>query len=265
MHDLTKRKEAFGGKLVWQMYTKPQSTWCKIMQQKYLDNNDPSRILSILDPPKGSVIWDFVTASQNIVVNYVSCEVNDCTKVKFWRDFWNGQIQLSNNLISLNIIEVSELHWGTQLYQYVAYVCELSGKVFWKDPTVLPLSSQEIRQFKDILSSRQVFFSGSQDRILWALAKDGNYSVKEGYKILQQNISHKVTCRDFSFCWNHIVLPKVGCFTWLALKHRILTSDRLTRLHIASSFNYFFCDEWEESMDHLLSHAHLLINARVLS
>ena len=69
VHDLTKRNEAFGGKLVWQMYTKPQSTWCKIMQQKYLDNNDPSRILSILDPPKGSVIWDFMIASH--VVNYL--------------------------------------------------------------------------------------------------------------------------------------------------------------------------------------------------
>ena len=53
VHDLTKRNEAFGGNLVWEMYTKPQSNWCKIMQKKYLDNNDPSRILSILDPPKG--------------------------------------------------------------------------------------------------------------------------------------------------------------------------------------------------------------------
>ena len=137
-----------------------------------------------MDPLKGSVIWDFMTASRNIVVNYVSWEVNDGTKVKFWRDSWNGQIPISNNLISLNIIEMLELHWGTQLYQYVSYVCELSGKVLWKDPAVLPLSSQEIRQFKDILSSMQVFFFGSQDRILWALAKDGNYSVKEGHKIL---------------------------------------------------------------------------------
>ena len=114
------------------------------------------------------------------MVNYVSWEVNDGSKVNFWRDSWNGQIPLSNNLISLNMLE---LHWGTQLYQYVAYVCELLGKVFWKDLAVLPLSSQEIRQFKDIFSSRQVFFFGSQDRVLWALAKDGN-SVKEGYKIL---------------------------------------------------------------------------------
>ena len=79
MHDLTKRNVAFGGKLGCKMYTKPQSTWCKIMQQKYLDNNDPSRILSILDPPKGLVIWDFMTTSHNIVVNYVSWEINEST------------------------------------------------------------------------------------------------------------------------------------------------------------------------------------------
>lgn len=154
-------------------------------------------------------------------------------------------------MISLNIIEVSELHWGTQLNQYVAYVCEVSRKVFWKDPTVLPLSHQEICQFKDILTSRQVFFSGTHDKIFWAPAKDGNYSVKEGYRILQQNVLNKATCREFSFCWNHIVLSKVGCFSWLALKHIILTSDRLNRLHIAPSFNCIFCDECEESVDHL--------------
>lgn len=90
VHDLTKQNEAFGGKLIWQMYNKPQSTWYKIMQQKYLDNNDPSRILSILDPPKGSVVWDFMIASRDIVVNYVSWEVNDGTRVNFWRDSWNG-------------------------------------------------------------------------------------------------------------------------------------------------------------------------------
>ena len=31
IHDLTTRNKAFGGKLAWQMYTKPQSVWCQIM------------------------------------------------------------------------------------------------------------------------------------------------------------------------------------------------------------------------------------------
>ena len=67
-----------------------------------------------------------MTASCNIVVNYVSWKFNDGTKVNFWRDSWNGQIPLSNDLISLNIIEVSELHWGTEHYRFTRFD-ELGG------------------------------------------------------------------------------------------------------------------------------------------
>ena len=31
IHELSKRNEAFGGKLIWQMYVKPHTTWCQIM------------------------------------------------------------------------------------------------------------------------------------------------------------------------------------------------------------------------------------------
>ena len=101
------------------------------------------------------------------------------------------------------------------------------------------------------MSSRQVFFSKAQDQIFWALAKDENYLVKEGYKILQQNGLQNPISRAFSFCWNPVVLPKIGCFSWLALKKRILTSDRLTRLNIAPPFKCVLCEEHEESVDHL--------------
>ena len=33
IHDLSKRNVAFGGKCIWHMYTKPQSTWYQIMKQ----------------------------------------------------------------------------------------------------------------------------------------------------------------------------------------------------------------------------------------
>ena len=86
IHDLSLRNEAFGGKLIWHMYTKSQSTWCTIMQQKYLDNNDPSRVLSISNPPKGLVVWDFMIGSRKIIVDYISREVNNGMSINFWND-----------------------------------------------------------------------------------------------------------------------------------------------------------------------------------
>jgi hypothetical protein len=178
--------------------------------------------------------------------------VNNDNIVNYWWDSWNGQPPLSKSIISQDIIIVLEYHWGTKLSHYVANVCIMSGKVNWKNLNELPLTNQELAQFKEILASLQVFMSRSVDKILWAPAKDGIYSIKEGYKILQQNGIDKVPCRAFSFCWNHVVLPKAGCFAWLTIKHRILTSDRLSRLHIAPSFNCLFCNECEEIVDHLL-------------
>ena len=72
VHDLAKRNVAFGGKLVWQMYHKPHSTWCKIIQHKYLDNTNPLRFLTISNPPKGFFIWEFMMSSREIVVNYIT-------------------------------------------------------------------------------------------------------------------------------------------------------------------------------------------------
>lgn len=120
--------------------------------------------------------------------------------VRFWRDSSNGQIPLSNCSISTNIIKVFELHWDTQLDQFINNVCEFSRKVFWKNSKLLPLTSQKINQFKGILASRQVFISGFDDSIIWALAKDGHYLVKEGYKIVQQNVLKKVVSRAYTFC-----------------------------------------------------------------
>ena len=131
------------------------------------------------------------------------------------------------------------------------YVSEFSKKIVWKDPNQVPLSFQEINQFQNFLNSRSFYFSDVQDQIFWAPAKDGKYSVKEGYKILQQNDLYKPTSRAFAFCWNLEVLPKVGCFAWLASKHRILTSDRLDRLQIAKPFKCVLCKEHDENVDHL--------------
>ncbi|XP_059070479.1 uncharacterized protein LOC131860126 [Cryptomeria japonica] len=52
--------------------------------------------------------------------------------------------------------------------------------------------------------------------------------------------------------WSSPVLPKVGVFTWLALKKRILTGERLSRLGFLGPFRCVMCKKADESLDHLL-------------
>ena len=63
------------------------------------------------------------------------------------------------------------------------------------------------------------------------LAKSGEYNIKEGYMLcnilrrlyaMQHIESKRPTSRAFALCWNNVVLPKVRCFDWLALRERIL-------------------------------------------
>lgn len=50
---------AMGAKLVWQMFAKPDQKWVRVLSRKYLDSNDPARILTIRNPCSGSAIWQF--------------------------------------------------------------------------------------------------------------------------------------------------------------------------------------------------------------
>ena len=127
-------------------------------------------------------------------------------------------------------MNISKLVWGNRVIDFIDKICPYSRKVTWKNPDHLPLSTQEKQMFKDYLDKRLFYILDEEDGLFWAPAKNGCYSVKEGYKLLQRMPTQKNPSRAYKFCWNHVVLPKAGCFAWLALKHIILTSDRLTKL-----------------------------------
>lgn len=65
VHSLIARNFSLGTKLVWHMYAKSSTSWCKILQAKYLDYNSPSRISTIENPPFGSVMWNFLVSRRS--------------------------------------------------------------------------------------------------------------------------------------------------------------------------------------------------------
>lgn len=56
LHNISKRNMTIRGKLIWEMYTKFDSKWCKIMQAKYLDAQNSIRIFTISNPLDGSAM-----------------------------------------------------------------------------------------------------------------------------------------------------------------------------------------------------------------
>lgn len=121
LNNLKHCNKAFGGKLVWKLYTNPASKWCQIMQDKYLDNNQPSRVLTILDSPKGSAIWNFMMDSRNLVTKYISWEVNNGFSANFWTDSWCGHPPIAQMDNMEDIMNITIAHWGTKLSDCVCY------------------------------------------------------------------------------------------------------------------------------------------------
>ena len=98
---------------------------------------------------------------------------------------------------------------------------------------------------------RKIFLNNENDVLIWAPSPNGEYSVKAGYKALKLVEQHETKQQAFSFYWNNTVLPKASCFAWLALRKRILTSDRLQKINISQPFQCVLCSEDVETVDHL--------------
>ena len=251
LHNLELRNKAYDGNLIWQMVNKPNNLWCQIMQSKYLDSLDPLRILTALNLPQGSKIWKFMTASRHVILDYVSWEINNGRQALFWEDSWNGLPPLATRQEFLVFIQIFKDNWGDRVVDYVSQVDPLSHKVNWKDPSNLPIPDHIALLFNQVVSDRDVFFLEQEDKIFWAPAINGFYSIKDGYLALRNLENNLIKKRAYFFYWNDCTLPKAGCFSWLALRNRPLTSDRLERFNIAQKFKCLLCGKFFENVDHV--------------
>ncbi|GLJ07653.1 hypothetical protein SUGI_0071800 [Cryptomeria japonica] len=87
-----------GAKLAWKMYNFPNKGWCKVMSHKYLDSNEPQRIFTMVNSIGGSPLWKFIWESRRIITEHLSWRIGDGCKAKFWRDSWNGNKALVDEI-----------------------------------------------------------------------------------------------------------------------------------------------------------------------
>ena len=96
--------------------------------------------------------------------------------------------------------QVLRSEWGSSFWDYVLAIEIHSRRVLWKEPPTHLLNQPSLFSFKESLAERIVFLSNTEDIVMWAPSKGGDYSIKEGYYGLQKIDNSSRKCRAFSFC-----------------------------------------------------------------
>ena len=93
----------------------------------------------------------------------------------------------------------------------------------------------------------------SDDRLGWNGAKDGMFSVKSSYDLLEGGRQQLVPVK---MIWNPLVPTKVGFFVWEVWWGKILTMDQLKKRGSSLASRYPLCGQTEEVLEHLFIHCH---------
>ncbi|XP_057856252.2 uncharacterized mitochondrial protein AtMg00310-like [Cryptomeria japonica] len=110
---------AIGAKLAWKMYAQPHKSWCKIMVAKYLDSTEAERIFKVANSIKGSPIWKHIWESRSILTEHLTWKIGNGEKAKFWRDSWNGDISLAEEIDDMVWINEVEAVVGSYVADYI--------------------------------------------------------------------------------------------------------------------------------------------------
>ena len=88
-----------------------------------------------------------------------------------------------------------------------------------------------------------------EDSFVWSWEKDGKFSVRSAYaaRFAGREVS---TTADFT--WRNRAPLRCRFFMWLAMRDRCWTSDRLARRGLPHQDACLFCDQEDESIEHLL-------------
>ncbi|RVW35452.1 putative ribonuclease H protein [Vitis vinifera] len=166
-------------------------------------------------------------------------------RVKFWKDNWCGNFTLCNSFPSLYAFATYKEAWIEEMWDHSG------GEGVWSPSFSRPFNEWEVEEVERLL----LIIWGRrlnpllEDSLLWKETKDGIFSVKSIYSILD---SRRGVQFPINIIWNPCVPTKVCFFAWEAFWGKVLTLDQLKKRGRCLANRCFFCCEEEESIDHIL-------------
>ncbi|GKE46749.1 reverse transcriptase domain, reverse transcriptase zinc-binding domain protein [Tanacetum coccineum] len=125
---------------------------------------------------------------------------------------------------------------------------------FWKLEWVRSIRGRVSRDFEELLYVVRniVVRSNCRDKWRWVLSEDGDFTIKELSRLVQDKILH-LESGGHETLWNKLVPKKVNIFVWRALKGRIPVRVELDRRGIdLDSVLFPCCNNVVETCAHCL-------------
>lgn len=170
--------------------------------------------------------------------------VGDGHRALFWEDRW------------LNGFRIEEL--APRVYAWVPCKTRRMRTVFeaivegrWATDVGPSVDAETLQQYLLVWPTvAAIELDGHvQDSIVWSSEKEGQFSAKSAYdaKFAGMEVSPMAI-----FTWKSRAPLRCRFFTWLTIKDRCWTSDRLARRDLPHHDSSPFCDQHDETICHLL-------------
>lgn len=224
------------------------------MKAKYLEGRHS--LLRIANPPLGSAIWKGILDVKDVIITNSRWEIQNGEEVYFWDDTW-----LREKLL-IQYEEFQECFaWAKRRQGLMVkdYLLQDHGRLIWNfrssnisdihDKMKILRDEVQVRQWRLNLDSRDV--------ISWKHNKSGQYTIKDGFEIVNKD---DMAGNDgiWRRVWMPGILPKITFFTWSAMHGKILTLDNLQKKGFSLANKCIMCGKENETVDHLLPHCHIV-------
>ena len=231
-------------KWCWRFANERDSLWRMVISTKFGEEAGGWHTRNIRGG-FGTGVWKDIRKVWLIFSQNAIPSLGNGRRLGFWKDPWCDETVLSQAFPTL-------FNLAAQKDARVAEVWDSSEEVgVWSPVFLRPFNDwelDEVERFFLFLHNKKVR-SVQEDHLLLKDSITDGFSVRHMYRKLMISPPFDFPSRSI---WNPIVPPKLGFFAWEASWGKVLTLDQLKRRGIPLANRCFLCEEYEETIDHLL-------------
>ncbi|RVW39723.1 LINE-1 reverse transcriptase-like [Vitis vinifera] len=210
------------GKWAWRFANEKTALWNQVIRRKYGEEKGGWRSCEIREA-YGVGLWKAINKVGQFVTPFFGYEVGDGKNVRFWKDKWCGTSPLREAFPSLFSIATSKEAWVNEVW-----TAEGDRRGSWTPTFNRPFNDWELEEVGRLLRCLEgkMVRVDEEDRVRWVESKDGVFSVKSLYRVMQPVSSAWFPSK---IIWMSYAQPKISFFVWEASWGRVLTLDRLQK------------------------------------